>query len=171
MSNLTVTAQFTKLSGQPATGLTLADINLYLVSINKSTGATANIWNPQNPSAEAGLGSYLKIYALADFETYDYIARAQYTGATVLDSNYAYSGVANNPADSAQALLDYTDGVEAGLTPRGLFRLAGAALAGVLSGAGTLNILIRNAVANSKTRINATVDANGNRTVVNTDVS
>lgn len=99
MSNLTVTARFTKNSGQPATGLTLAQIDLYLVSINKSSGAIANVWNPQPPTAEVGGGEYLRIYSSADFETFDYRARAQYTGATVLDSIYAYSHAADNPAD------------------------------------------------------------------------
>lgn len=100
MSNLTVTTRFTKNTGQPATGLTLAQIDLYLVSINKSSGAIATVWNPQPPTAEVGGGEYLRVYSSADFETFDYRARAQYTGSPAnVDSPYAYSHGSDNPAD------------------------------------------------------------------------
>lgn len=72
---------------------------------------------------------------------------------------------------NADALLDRADAVEVGLTPRGALRLQAAALAGELSGAATATVTIRNAVADSKDRIVATVDASGNRTAVTTDVS
>ena len=74
-------------------------------------------------------------------------------------------------AANAAALLDSANAVETGLTPRGALRLISAALAGVLSGAGTNTVVVKNAVANSKTRITATTDEVGNRSVVNTDVS
>lgn len=111
MSNLTVTTRFTKNSGQPATGLTLAQINLYLTSIDKATGVVANVWNPQNPTVEAGLGSYLRIYDAANFDAYDYIARAEYTGVTVLDTNYAYNDAFFSPADCdsiGPSLIEWT---------------------------------------------------------------
>jgi hypothetical protein len=78
------------------------------------------------------------------------------------------SGERNSVAD---ALLDRADAVETGLTPRGALRLALAALAGKLSGAATTTVTIRNAVADSKARITATVDADGNRSSVTTDVT
>ncbi len=71
----------------------------------------------------------------------------------------------------ADALLDRTGAIETGLTPREALRLNAAALAGKLSGAATTTVTIRNAVADSKNRIVATVDADGNRTAVTTDVS
>lgn len=83
-------------------------------------------------------------------------------------ASYTTPPTANENAD---ALLDRSNGVETGLTPRGALRLALAALAGVLSGAETSSVTIKNAVANSKTRITATVDASGNRSVVNTDTT
>jgi len=70
----------------------------------------------------------------------------------------------------ADALLDRTDGIETGLTPRGAFRLATAANAGKLSGAATTSVVIRN-VGDTKARITATVDADGNRTAVTTDAT
>lgn len=71
----------------------------------------------------------------------------------------------------ADALLDRADAVETGLTPRQEMRLTAAASAGKLSGAATTSVVIRNAVADSKDRITATVDASGNRTAVTTDVT
>lgn len=73
-------------------------------------------------------------------------------------------------AANAAALLDSADGVETGLTPRGALRLISAALAGVLSGAGGSTVTIRN-VGDTKNRIQATVDSDGNRSAVTTDAS
>lgn len=72
---------------------------------------------------------------------------------------------------NADALLDRANGIETGLTPRGALRLSSAALAGKLSGGGTTTNTIRNAVADSKDRIVATVDDDGNRTAITTDVT
>lgn len=71
----------------------------------------------------------------------------------------------------ADGLLDRADAIEAGMTPRQSLRLNTAASAGKLSGAATTTVVIRNAVADSKNRITATVDSNGNRTAITTDLS
>jgi hypothetical protein len=83
-------------------------------------------------------------------------------------ASYTAPPTANQNAD---ALLDRTDAIEVGATPRQSMRLMLASLAGKLSGAATNTVTIRNAVADSKARITATVDADGNRTAVATDVS
>jgi hypothetical protein len=69
------------------------------------------------------------------------------------------------------SIFSMTDGVEAGLTPLQEMRLTASASAGKLSGAATTTVVIRNAVADSKDRITATVDASGNRTAITTDVT
>lgn len=71
---------------------------------------------------------------------------------------------------NADALLDRAAGVETGVTPRQSLRLILSALVGKLSGAATTNILIRD-TADSKNRINATVDSDGNRSAVTLDSS
>lgn len=71
---------------------------------------------------------------------------------------------------NADALLDRSAGVETGITPRQALRLGLAADAGKLSGAATATIKIRDR-ADTKDRITATVDADGNRTAVTVDVS
>lgn len=70
----------------------------------------------------------------------------------------------------ATAHLDLADGVESGITVRQGHRINVAASGGKLSGAATTNILIRD-TNDTKNRINATVDADGNRTAVTLDVS
>lgn len=65
----------------------------------------------------------------------------------------------------ADALLDRADAIETGITPRLAQRYGVAALAGVLSGAATTTVAILGAGVGT-TRITATVDANGNRSVI-----
>jgi hypothetical protein len=74
-------------------------------------------------------------------------------------------------AANADALLDRADAVETGLTPRQSLRLALSARAGKISGGGTTTNTFRNPVADSKNRIVATVDANGNRTAITYDMT
>lgn len=73
-----------------------------------------------------------------------------------------------SPEGLAQTLLDSSD-IEAGVTMRESMRLMLSALAGKLSGAETTTVVIRD-VNDSKNRIVATVDGNGNRTAVTYDV-
>lgn len=78
----------------------------------------------------------------------------------------------NDPTanDNADALLDRAAGVETGLTVRQAFRLFAAALLGKASGLDTTTAKFRD-TGDSKDRITATVDANGNRTSVTLDAS
>ncbi len=83
----------------------------------------------------------------------------------------ALIGALPTAAQNAAGLLDLASGIETGLTMRGAMRLIVAANAGKVSGAETTSVIIRNAVADSKARISATVDSAGNRTVVVTDAT
>ncbi|MEM4359821.1 MAG: hypothetical protein QXT45_04775 [Candidatus Bilamarchaeaceae archaeon] len=65
----------------------------------------------------------------------------------------------------ATTLLDLSDGVESNRTVRKSLRLMLAALVGKLSGAGTSSISIRD-TNDTKNRIVATVDTNGNRSAI-----
>jgi hypothetical protein len=66
------------------------------------------------------------------------------------------------------AVWDYV--LEGSYTAKQLFRLCTAALVGKVAGAATTNVTIRD-TADSKNRIDATVDAYGNRTAVTLDAS
>jgi len=142
MSNLTIAATFTQNNGTPATGLTLADINLYLVSHNKSTGADTVIWNgTQNPTEEIdNCGIYTRIYDDADLDDYDYFARASYTGATVLDTDHVTGGtVGPSPWDyGTRTLTQSAAQVEAAVEGAAITILRGDSLSASLTGMGSL---------------------------------
>lgn len=95
MSNLTVAVFFTEPVGQPATGLALADIDLYLTQQHVVTGVDTVIWNgAQNPTEEIdNIGAYARIYASANLDTFIYFARGTYTGAVVLDVDHVTGAV------------------------------------------------------------------------------
>lgn len=69
----------------------------------------------------------------------------------------------------ADAILDRADAIETGATPRGALRLILADAAGKASGGGTTTFILRNAVADTKPRITATVDLDGNRSAITWD--
>lgn len=90
MTNLIIAVQFTKSSGQPATGEALADIDITLSSVSKTDLTVTPIWATENPTDELGQGRYAKLYTSGDLDSYDYIVQGQYTGATVMDNDYVY---------------------------------------------------------------------------------
>jgi len=104
---------FTKNSGQPATGLTLTDINLYLYRRTIATGAHETVWNGVNPTEEIGGGIYTRSYT-DDPDTYTYYGYAQYTGATTLDVDYSLQAgsfatiVTDVDAATANKIADHT---------------------------------------------------------------
>lgn len=72
--------------------------------------------------------------------------------------------------ENADALLDRVDGIETGFTLRQVLRLVAAVLAGKASGMGTATAIFRD-LGDTKDRITATVDSDGNRSSINRDVS
>jgi len=106
MSNLTCVATYTGGSGVPAVGLTLAEILLFLTRVHNTTGVASVVWDgTQNPTVEVdNVGQYARILAGADLDTYTYHLAAQYTGATVLDSDWAIGAVGKTSVLSAGAI-------------------------------------------------------------------
>lgn len=97
MSDLTISARFTFTgalgAGEPATGLTLADIEFFLVSQDRDTMAETVIWNSDvvaiNPTSELSkVGAYVRKYTGADLDLYNYFASARYTGLISLDQDW-----------------------------------------------------------------------------------
>lgn len=72
--------------------------------------------------------------------------------------------------ENAAALLDLANAIESGLTVRQAMRLIVAADAGKVSGGGTTTVTIRD-IADTKDRIVATVDSDGNRTAITRDLT
>ena len=96
--------------------------------------------------------------------------RANTTGNITGNLSGSVGSVTGTAAISA-AVWDLVNGIEIGLTPRQAQRLIVAMAAGTLSGAGTATEVFKNAVADAKARITATVDASGNRTAITTDLT
>lgn len=80
------------------------------------------------------------------------------------------TGAVPTAAANATALLDASNGVETGYTLRQALKLMLASMAGKLSGAATTSVSIRD-ITDSKTRISATVDSDGNRTAFTYDLT
>ncbi len=97
MTDLTVSARFTFSGGlgpgEPATGLTLTDIEFFLTAVDRATDAETVIWDSDtvvvNPGFEIdNVGSYALRLTTADLDLYNYYASARYTGASVLDQDW-----------------------------------------------------------------------------------
>lgn len=76
----------------------------------------------------------------------------------------------NDPTTSAIATAVLAAAVEGSITVKQSLALANAAAAGKLAGAGTTNVTLRN-LADTLDRIDASVDASGNRSTVTRDFS
>lgn len=108
------------------------------------------------------------------------LSEADYTGAANGDIAAIKSKTDNLPGAPAavsdiptanavaDALLDRTDGVQSSWTVRQALRIVLASLAGKLSGAGTGSVVIRDP-GDTKNRISATCDVDGNRSAVTYD--
>ncbi len=99
MTDLMISARFTFSGalgpGEPALGLTLSEIDLYLTQVDRVTGAETVIWDgTENPTSEIdNVGAYIRILTTADLDLYNYFASASYDGATVLDQDWINGAV------------------------------------------------------------------------------
>lgn len=110
------------------------------------------------------------ILAAVDTEIASIKAKTDNLPATPAATGDAMTLTGGERTTLATAILDLANGIESSITPRGALRLILAACAGKLSGAATTTVTIRN-VGDTKDRIVATVDSDGNRTAVTTDGS
>lgn len=153
MSTIVIAAQFTTAGGQPATGLTLAEIDLYLTQVHNTTGVDTVVWDgTQHPTIEVdNCGAYARLYTLADLKTYTYFVMAQYTGAVVLDTDYV-TGAAGSGELATSAIEDVVDAVwDEILAGHAIVGSTGAALSaaaacGVGSGATEVTYTLTNAM-------------------------
>lgn len=173
----------------PKTGLTFSSGEL---KVAKTGAAAANAANFATV-VEAGNGFYWYQFSAAELDTLGSVAlivnkddvyaeaaigvvvaydpySASDLGLTNIDAAIS-SRLASGSYQDLDDLLDASNSIETGLTLRGALRLMVAALAGKISGGGTTTITVRNAVADSKPRITATIDSSGNRTAVTTDLT
>lgn len=167
---LRILATFTKNAGEPATMLSYADIDLYLISVRKSDLAISQIWTGSNhPTTELpSVGMYAASYGSEDLDTYDYVAMAHYTGTDTLDADYITGKISQDVSDATILAALIAGITEGSLDLQDMLRIMYAAMAGKSDGGGGTTLHFRDS-ADSTNRITATVDANGNRTAISVD--
>lgn len=158
-----VTAYKDASTTQVATGATLtvdfdSVTGMHLVAIDTSADATFY-----------AAGSDFSIVLAAG--TVDSVSQVGVMVGNFSLANRTAALIASERTAIGTALLDLAAGIETGLTLRQALRLLASAEAGKLSGAATATVVIRNAVADSKDRITATVDASGNRSAITYDLT
>lgn len=77
-------------NGVPVIGLTLAEIHFTVHAVKRSDNSVTTPVAAQDAIVETGGGYYMYNYAAADFELYDYVWWAQYTGVMAVDSAYVF---------------------------------------------------------------------------------
>lgn len=111
---------------------------------------------------ELGDGGY--VFSFTPVSGLDYSIRADgdptASGQTGVTERYVF-GTLGSHDDVVTAMWDYA--LEGSFTANDMMTVICAALAGQLSGAATTNVIIRD-MSDTKTVIDATVDASGNRT-------
>jgi hypothetical protein len=131
--------------------------------------AALNNISPAGVRAAIGLASANLDTQLGDLPTNAELAAALAAADDAVLAAIAALSIPTANAN-ADALLDRTNGIETSYTLRQALRIILSATAGKLSGAATTTVAIRN-VGDSKDRITATVDEDGNRTAVTLDAT
>jgi len=180
MNTVTAVTTATNLTNAPTSGDLTATMKTSVTTaataatptVSLSAAAVTAIWAALTSSMTT-VGSVGKLIATnldalisSRMATFTYTAPDNATIGTISTAVSALP-TANQNAD---ALLDRTDGIETGRTPRQGLRLMLAALAGKLSGAATTTVVIRD-TNDLKDRISATVDSSGNRSAITYDVT
>lgn len=139
-----------------------ANLANYKIGLNEQ-GTASRYYAGNFPAAALGVYN-VSVYAQAGGSPAE-------TDLLVAEGSIDWDGAAIAPvANVPNALLDLTNGIETNLTFRQGLRLIVAALAGKVSGAGTTTITFRN-TPDTKNRIVAIVDTNGNRSTVTFDLT
>ncbi len=115
---------------------------------------------------KSGVRGAITAVQVVPWDPYDAAAQGMTNINATMSSRLAASAYENT-----DAFLDKSNALETGVTVRGAMRLILAVLGGKLSGAGTGTEVFRNAVADSKARVTASVDTSGNRTSITTDLT
>jgi hypothetical protein len=161
--------------GNPNAGATNATeiaLGWYYVDLDATDTGTLGPVVVRGTSATADPAETAVIVVAATNGGFTALPAVAAEGAGGLYTRGTGAGQINQPSNGTiDAGDNMADGVETGLTKRNAFRLMAAAAAGKLSGAAGPTVVIRNAVADSKDRVTATVDASGNRTAITVDLT
>jgi hypothetical protein len=143
------------------------------------TGLLSSITQGQLLASITAVGSsaingFIKSYVSADISL-----AAALSPQSIATAVWGATASANNDTgsmgeklnDAGAAANPWTEEIEPGLDAKDAMRLVSAAVAGKLSGAAGPTVTIRNAVADSRNRITANVDDDGNRTSITYDLT
>jgi hypothetical protein len=138
-------------------------------AVGSVTGAVGSVTGNVGGNVTGSVGS-LATQAKADVNAEVDTALADYDAPTNAELTTAVDALPT-AAENAAALLDLTDGIETSITPRQALRAMLASVAGVLSGAseGSTEVTIKNP-SGGTTRLTVTVDEDGNRSAVVTNL-
>jgi len=169
----------------PKTGLTFSSGEL---KIAKAGAAVANAGGYASV-VEAGNGWYWYPASAAELDTLGpgllipvktdvYASATEFMVVAYDPFDAAGAGLTNldatvsscSPANAAAGLLDLTDGIETGLTPRQALRLLCAIVGGYTTGGGTGTEVFRAAVSNVEPRATVTITG-ANRTAITYDLT
>jgi hypothetical protein len=156
-------------AGSTGEGLTAASVGLSAASIRSAVGlASANL-----DTQLSTIAGYVDTEVAAIKAKTDNLP-SDPADASDIAASFASiaSSIAALPAanDIADAYLGRADGIETDLTPKQAMRLVIAALAGKANGLETSTVHFRD-YTDSKNRITATVDSNGNRSSITYDLT
>lgn len=144
------------------TGLTAATVHADLDDIQARLPAALGA----NGNIKADLRDYLgSACPAADTAGYPKVTVKSGTGTGEISLSSGLVRISGTGIDDI-----WDEVVDGTLTARQSMRLGNSAAGGKLSGAATTNVLVRD-IADSKDRIDATVDSDGNRTAVTLDLS
>lgn len=148
-----------------ATGFsTHSAADVWAVGSRTITGGTITTYTGNTPQTGDA-------YAVVNSGTHGNAALKTIVDAILADTGTDGVALATATQQSiATALLDLANGVETSYTLRQALRLILSSAAAKLSGAATTSVVIRD-IGDTKDRITATVDADGNRTAVSVDAT
>lgn len=157
---------FDSTTNLPKTG-DAANITAY---VSKDYGSVTVLADTSATEMSSGNAAGFYLFDLAQTETNGdtllFSAKSSMSNIVVIASPATVFTTSAN--DIADAMLDRSNGIETGYTPRQVLRLLAAAMAGKSSGHASGAPIYRS-ITDAKDRITATTDSSGNRSVVTLD--
>jgi hypothetical protein len=148
----------------------LLETNIDAAISSRSSHSAADVWSVATRILTAGTNIVLsKGSGVTGFNDLDAAGVRSAVGLASANLDTQIDALPT-ATENADALLDRANGVESGLTPRQWMRLTSGPLIGKVSGAGTGTEVFRN-YGDTKDRITATIDGDGNRTAITYDAT
>ena len=143
---------------------------LFIAGTNAATTVTTSFTTTFTGNLTGSVASVTGRRLSPSVGTGSFAANSITAAATASDYVAEITAAVPTAAQNATELLDQAAGVETGLTVRQALRLSASALFGKASGLATTTAIYRD-FGDTKARLTATVDADGNRTAITRDAT